>query len=197
MDLHRIKNRLKQEHTLQGDEWKGAVLFLCDEKFVYLIRRSEEMPTHGGQMAFVGGHKKLDELDAWETVQREFEEETSHSRTIIEFLGFLPVVWTARFQPIVPVVAKLLIPAQDFLYSAKSNGEWVDIMSHPWEKLKDELSWNFAWRVGHSKSAVMFHTLKTRSYQSPHGNERAHLLWGATAGMIWELLRIYNQEKEK
>jgi 8-oxo-dGTP pyrophosphatase MutT (NUDIX family) len=62
MDFHRIKNILSQ-HTPSDSEWKGAVLFLFNEEFVFLIKRAEGMPTHGGQIAFVGGHKKSHE---WE-----------------------------------------------------------------------------------------------------------------------------------
>ena len=74
MDFHRIKNVLPQL-TPSTIEWKGAVLFLCNEDHVFLIKRAEAMPTHGGQIAFVGGHKKPDETDAWVVAQREFEEE--------------------------------------------------------------------------------------------------------------------------
>ncbi|HXH75558.1 MAG TPA: NUDIX domain-containing protein [Bacteriovoracaceae bacterium] len=191
MDFHRIKNVLQSQHTLLSHEWKGAVLFLCDDKNVYLIKRSEEMPTHGGQMAFLGGHKHINEISPWEVAQREFEEETSSSRTILEFLGYLPVVMTARLQPIIPVMARLTIPAEQFLNEAKSNGEWVDIVAYPWERLLIANHWEFAWRNGHTRSPVMFHTIKAKTFESPNGHEHPHLLWGATAGMIWDFLRLY------
>jgi 8-oxo-dGTP pyrophosphatase MutT (NUDIX family) len=75
MDFHRIKQIVQKEHTLQADEWKGAVLFLCNEEHVFFIKRSEGMPTHGGQIAFIGGHKKNSEFDPWHVIQREFEED--------------------------------------------------------------------------------------------------------------------------
>lgn len=67
------------------------MLFLCNEEHVFFIKRSEKMPTHGGQIAFVGGHKKTGETNPWEVAQREYEEETSQHRSTIEFLGYLPV----------------------------------------------------------------------------------------------------------
>src|SRR5690606_6898607 len=103
MDFHRIKKILIQ-HTSNSEEWKGAVLFLCNEDHVFLIKRAEDMPTHGGQIAFVGGHKTANETDPWQVAQREFEEETNHSRNCIEYLGCLPIVLTAKMQPIVPVM---------------------------------------------------------------------------------------------
>lgn len=193
MDFHRIKNVLFQ-HTLKDSEWKGAVLFLCNEEHVFLIKRSENMPTHGGQIAFVGGHKKESEIDPWIVAQREFEEETGHERNCIEYLGCLPVVMTARMQPIIPVLAKLTMPTAKFLEEVKSNGEWDDILAYPWTELIQEQNWEYAWRHGNSSSAVMFHPIKSGSYLPLEFNHKPHLLWGATAGMIWSFLRLYFDE---
>lgn len=171
-------------------EWKGAVVFLCNEEHVFLIKRSDLMPTHGGQMAFFGGHKAPLETDPWEVAQREYEEETGLSRSSLEFMGYLPVVLTARGQAIVPVVARTDADSLTVIQEAKSNGEWTDVIAYPWEKLMKEEAWNFAWRYGYSKSPVFFHTIEPKSYLSLN-DQSAHLLWGATAGMIWDFLRLY------
>jgi 8-oxo-dGTP pyrophosphatase MutT (NUDIX family) len=191
MDFHRIKNVLQCEHTLPGHEWKGAVLFLCNKEYVFLIKRAEHMPTHGGQIAFVGGHKKIHEVNPWIVAQREYEEETSLPAQKLNFLGFLPVVMTARLQPIIPVVAELTMLTEDFVAQAKSNGEWVDIIAYPWGELVEEGRWDFGWRKGYTNLPVMFHTIRSGAYLSPSGNERPQLLWGATASMIWDFLRLY------
>lgn len=189
MDFHRIKVVLAQ-HTSDLSEWKGAVLFLCNHEHVFLIKRSETMPTHGGQIAFVGGHKKPNE-SPWEVAQREFEEETSLGRNCIEYLGTLPMTMTARNQPIIPVFAKLTIPTARFFDEVKSNGEWDDVLAYSWEDLLKEECWNFAWRHGTTKAPVMFHTIKSGTYLPLDKNSKSHLLWGATAGMIWTFLRLY------
>jgi 8-oxo-dGTP pyrophosphatase MutT (NUDIX family) len=194
MDLHRIKNILLQEHTLNDSEWKGAVLFLCNKESVFLIKRSEKMPTHGGQIAFVGGHKKVGEKDPWIVAQREFEEETNHSASILNFLGFLPVTMTARMQPIVPVVAELNLTTMDFLKDVKSNGEWDDIIAYPWAELTQEEKWEFAWRNGFGRSAVMFHPISPGTYIAAEPPIKPYLLWGATAGMIWDFLHLYFED---
>ena len=149
------------------------------------------MPTHGGQIAFIGGHKKEQEFNPWLVAQREFEEETSLSKTIIEFMGFLPVVMTARLQPIVPVMAELHITTDQFLTDARSNGEWDDIIAYSWSELGMEHKWEYAWRNGYTRTPVMFHTIQASCYLSPMGNQHPHLLWGATAAMIWDFLRLY------
>ncbi len=191
MDFHRIKKVVTTEHTLRDDEWKGAVLFLCDERDVYFIKRSDKMPTHGGQVAFVGGHKTAADRDPWDAARREFEEETSISREVLEFVGYLPVVLTARLQPIIPVVAKLTVSKEEFLGSVVSNGEWVDLMAYPWSELAQEQNWEFAWRNGYGRSPVLFHTLKNGKFEALTADHHAHLLWGATASMVWDFLHLY------
>lgn len=149
------------------------------------------MPTHGGQMGFFGGHKKESETDPWLTAQREFEEETSIDRSSLEFIGYLPVVMTSRQQPIVPVFSKLLITTQEFIKNIKSNGEWDDIVAYPWSELMKEDNWEYAWRNGYSKAPMMFHPMQRTSFLSQTLQFETHLLWGATAGMVWDLLRLY------
>jgi 8-oxo-dGTP pyrophosphatase MutT (NUDIX family) len=185
MDLHRIKNLLQNEHTLSPDKWKGAVVFLCDEDKVIFIKRSEEMPTHSGQVAFIGGHKLSHEHDPWISAQREFTEETSLDSTLIEFMGYLPVIMTSRLQAIVPVMARLTISAEDFLSRAKSNGEWVEMIAYSWEELCREKDWHYAWRNGYTRSPVLFRPMRPSN----------HLLWGATASVVWDLLRRYYSEE--
>lgn len=195
MDFHRIKSILEQQHNLPHDGWKGAVLFLANEEHVIFIKRSEKMPTHGGQMAFVGGHKHASETDPWITVQREYNEETGLATTDLEFLGYLPAILTARLQPIIPVMARLTMPIDQFLQEVRSNGEWDDIVVYPWRELSKEENWNFAWRHGHVRGPIHFHTIKPDSYLP--ACPRSHLLWGATASMVWDFLRLYFKQHNK
>lgn len=185
MDLHRIKNLLQNEHTLPADKWKGAVVFLCSEDKVIFIKRSETMPTHSGQVAFIGGHKLSHEHDPWISAQREFCEETSLDSTLIEFMGYLPVIMTARLQAIVPVMAKLTIPVEEFMERATSNGEWDAMIAYDWSELCREKDWHYAWRNGYTRSPVLFRPLRPSTY----------LLWGATAAIVWDVLRRYFSEE--
>ena len=142
-------------------------------------------------MAFVGGHRHSDEQDPWEVAQREFEEETSITRTALEFLGYLPIVMTARMQPIVPVMCSLTISTEQFFREVKSNGEWVDIVAYPWKELMKEENWEFAWRNGYAKFPVLFHPMRRGSFVPNSQDFHTHLLWGATASMVWDFLRLY------
>lgn len=195
MEKFLISSILSQ-HTPDSIEWKGAVLFLCNETEVVLIKRSESMPTHSGQLAFVGGHRRAEENNPWEVALREFEEETHLEKKYVEILGYLPIVMTARLQPIVPVVGFLKLEMNQFINQAKTNGEWEDLIVYPWDKLIQESNWEYAWRHGYSKSAVMFHPIRSGTYRPVENNVKPHLLWGATAQMIWSFLQLYYQ-KEK
>lgn len=149
------------------------------------------MPTHSGQIAFVGGHRHAHETSPWNVACREFQEETGYSPDQLEFMGYLPVVLTARMQPIVPVVAKLKLSALDYLASIKSNGEWDVAFAYKWSDLMSEDKWEYAWRNSSQKSPVLFHHISSGQYLSSGPNQDSYLLWGATASMIWSFLRLY------
>lgn len=165
--------------------WKGAVVFLCTKEKVFFIKRSENMPTHSGQVAFIGGHKLAHELDPWDSARREFSEETGLSHELLAFMGYLPVILTARMQAIVPVMAELKITEEDFIAKVKSNGEWDDMIPFSWKELQEEKDWQYAWRHGYTRSPVLFRALRPTP----------HLLWGATAAIVWDLLRRYHAKE--
>ena len=123
--------------------------------------------------------------------QREFEEETGLVRDEIEFLGYLPVVMTAQLQPIVPVLSFLKTSTDEFFERVKSNGEWVDVIAYPWSELIQEENWEFAWRNGFAKFPVLFHPIRKGTFKSLNQDYHTHLLWGATASMVWDFLRLY------
>lgn len=149
------------------------------------------MPSHAGQVAFFGGHRQDGEENPWIVAQREFEEETSLSRSVVEFLGYLPVVIIGKYQSIVPVVGELKISTEEFLSSAKSNGEWDEVFVYSWKELSIEENWEFAWKYTPNRSPIFFHTIRAANYLSQRSNEDSHILWGATASMIWSLLQRY------
>ncbi len=194
IDFAYLKKNLIQSHTFLNNLWEGSVLFLCDETHIYLIKRSITMPTHSGQLAFIGGYKKSGEISPWEVAIREFFEETSLPSTNIEFLGYLPIVFTARNVPIIPIFTKLKISRESFLRTAKSNGEWDLIIAYSWGDLFNENRWEFAWRHGRMMSPVLFHMLQQGNYYSTINDQEnkngSLLLWGATAQIVWSLLQL-------
>lgn len=142
-------------------------------------------------MAFVGGHKQDGENDPWMTAQREYEEETNHSRETIRYLGCLPIVVTSRQVPIVPVLTELLISTEKFLAEVKSNGEWDTVVAYSWDELLKEENWEYGIYDGYVKRPIMFHPIRTGHY-IPKENSETLMLWGATASIVWNLLKKYS-----
>lgn len=150
------------------------------------------MPTHAGQMGFFAGHKKPEETHPYQTVCREFQEESGMDPAVMTCEGLLPPIFTQRGQAIVPVVARLSLPMESFLEQARSNGEWTDLLAVPWSWLTDEANWDWGWRRGSSNQKILMAALSPRSYLHQRGaQEETFLLWGATARMVWDYLALY------
>jgi 8-oxo-dGTP pyrophosphatase MutT (NUDIX family) len=172
--------------------WSGASVLLRTDTHLILIKRSLTMPTHAGQMAFFGGHRKLTEIHPFEVAQREYTEESGLSADTIRCLGLLKPVNTARLQPIVPVVADLLIPLDEFMSTAVSNGEWSDLMAVPWSEINHPDRWSWGLFNGHKPHNVFMTPITAGRYLDQRNNNSVtHILWGAIARMVWDYLALY------
>lgn len=168
----------------------GVVCFLLINDNLVLIRRSDEMPTHRGQLGLIGGHKKSDE-SILEGALREFYEELS-LKTTPEFFGFLPPVQTTLKNSIIPVVCKLSLHISHFLEVAKSNGEWVELFIVPLKEFYEKENWGYG--LGHNSDQndskpIFFFPIKAYTYQSYlNKNDEYQTLWGATAQMVLDFV---------
>ena len=174
-------------------DWAGAVVFLFVRDFLLLIKRSEDMPSHRGQIAFVGGHKALGETPI-QTAMREFEEETGFDSSVLELIGVLEPVRTASKSSIIPCVYYVDSDPELFIKSIKSNGEWSEAMLVPFKDLWDYERWTFAKSLrGDDKNLILFYPIMRNSYISTSGEAgKDHLLWGATAKMIWNFFKFHD-----
>jgi 8-oxo-dGTP pyrophosphatase MutT (NUDIX family) len=186
---------LNADPTFDKIEWKGAVLFLITEEYVFLIKRSELMPSHAGQLAFFGGNRKLDEHSPIEVALREFSEESSLALNHLKVLGTLPTVWTARGQSVVPVVAEWRQSVDEFFHYVKTNGEWDQCFAMPWKILFDETRWDYSQRIVTQTNPILFFPFHSEECRTLSDVSESHLLWGATARMIWDFLRLYFNTK--
>ncbi len=158
-------------------------MLVVDGHFV-LIRRSYSMPTHKGQIGFIGGHRQADELNPYDTAKREFFEESGFNRDKLSFLGLVEPVYTVRMKLIIPVVAEFNGTIKEFIKNIESNGEWENLVLVPIEHLENSKMWT----KGMSRdrhAAVFFHPLLTSIctyYRKP--KKVAYVLWGASAKMI-------------
>lgn len=175
-------------------EWSGAVVFLFVKDHVLLIKRSETMPSHRGQIAFVGGHKQVNETPE-ETARREFEEETGLDGGLIDIKGILDLVKTSTRSNICPVVCEIDRSPEEFIKSIKSNGEWSEALLFPFSELKKRERWTFAKSImGINERTISFFPILKGSYLAHSGdNNKDHVLWGATAKMIWNFFKYYDE----
>lgn len=146
---------------------------------VLLTRRSHELPTHAGQVAFPGG--KIDDIDAGPVAAalRETEEETGIGREHVEIVGFLDVYQTGTGFRVQPVVA-ILDPGFE---ARPEPGEVDEIFEVPLAFLMDP--------ANHQTHNREWRGVKRYYYAMPYGE---HYIWGATAGMLRNLYdRVYRE----
>lgn len=144
---------------------------------VILTVRSEHLRNHKGQISFPGGRRDDGDADAVDTALREAEEEIGLPRRQVEILGYLddyPTMTRYRVTPVVGVIRDL--PALRI-----DAAEVAETFEVPLSLLLDPASYE--------QKHLFRGALKLPFYEVNYGNYR---IWGATAGMLWDLCRKVN-----
>lgn len=176
--------------------WTGAMMLIEVDSSLLFIKRSESMPSHKGQVAFVGGYRKQGEQTPFETLEREFKEEMGIGFEG-EWLGLLPPVFTSGGNLTIPVWCRWKEDESSLFQQIQSNGEWVDAFTVSLVKLSEPSHWSFGMYSGQRNRRLFFRSLMGEEYTSLNKkNERAHLLWGATGRVVYDFFKILNQIKE-
>lgn len=139
---------------------------------VLLTQRTEDMPSHAGQIAFPGGRKQAEDADAKDTALRETEEEVGISRTFVEVVGEVDHYRTGTGYEIAPVVG---IVTPGFTIHADPR-EVADVFEVPLSHFLDAQNHRIDSRVWQGR--------ERRYYAMPYGDR---YIWGATAGMLKNL----------
>lgn len=189
MSLKHQKIQLAKDFN--DNDWNGAVNVLTIENKIAMIVRSQDTPTHKGQIAFLGGHKEKSDLSPMDTAQREFLEETSIAPKLIDYEYYLPSVRTGGGKKIIPVTGKANISATEFLDQATSNGEWDQLLLIDLDYLKDVSNWQRV-KTTYSTGDLYFVPLLSSSYLSKFPASEVPILWGATAKMLYYFLKLDN-----
>lgn len=142
------------------------------ELHVLLTQRSDELPTHAGQIAFPGGKIDAEDAGPVECALRETHEETGVSPEFVEPAGFLDVYETGTGFRIVPVVG-LLRPGFDLV---PEPGEVTEIFDVPLA--------HFMEPANHFRHSRVWQGRTRQYYAMPYGER---YVWGATAGMLRNL----------
>ncbi|MFN8370150.1 MAG: NUDIX domain-containing protein [Bacteriovoracaceae bacterium] len=181
--------------------WRGAVLALLVEDSFFFIKRSLDVPTHKGQIAFIGGHRKESEQHPYDVCRREFEEECKISSLHLEFLGLVPLVFTSSQTPIVPVLSKLNMDLKTFKNQIESNGEWDIGFTVSRKNLASLDLWGSGLFVGQKREYLMYYKSLEKSdfsvVKSYTEVPENLLLWGATARMVWNFYKTIEMRTEK
>lgn len=139
---------------------------------VLLTQRTEDMPSHAGQIAFPGGRRQVEDIDATATALRETEEEVGLTRDFVDVVGSLDLYRTGTGYQITPIVG---IVTPGFTTRADPR-EVADVFEVPLDHFLDERNHRIDSRVWQGR--------ERRYYAMPYGER---YIWGATAGMLKNL----------
>ncbi len=149
---------------------------------VLLTIRTDNLPSHPGQIAFPGGKIDPGDADAPAAALREATEEIGLAAGDVDIIGRIPDYLTGSGYRISPVVA--LVPA-DYPYVINRN-EVREVFDVPLGLVMDlnnyqvgQTTWNGAMR---------------RFYEISHGDRR---IWGITAGILRVLAEQVYGTKER
>ena len=155
-----------------------AVLFI-DEVEILFIKRSENMPTHKGHIAFPGGKKEKNDASIIHTAVREATEELLIPDNLITPFGYIDSVDTVEYKfEVFPILCELENKPKNF-----NKNEVQKVLYASIDDLKIEKNWLYR---GMYPNDWIFHI----------DNE---ILWGATAKMIRSILNLkldFTQDSE-
>ena len=168
--IHRLKfNRFAGwKEPRDPEQYAAVAILIYKNKEILFIKRSENMPTHKGHIAFPGGKKEFDDLGIYSTAKREAYEELLIPKKTMDRIctvkGSLDAVDTVEYKfKVYPVVFSLYEKQLNF-----NKDEVQKIFYEPIEKLLDKNNWSF--RGSYDDDWI---------YMLDD-----EILWGATAKMV-------------
>ena len=163
------------------EKWRPAAVLVplvnrASGVTVLLTQRTEDMPSHAGQIAFPGGRPQAGDADAVATALRETEEEVGLARQFVEVIGTVDHYRTGTGYEITPVVG-IVTPG----FTTRTDPrEVADVFEVPLAHFLDEKNHRLDSRVTPQGS-------RRRFYAMPYGER---YIWGATAGMLDRLASV-------
>ncbi len=144
-----------------------------EEPFILLTKRTDDMPTHAGQVCFPGGRFHQEDASFTATALREFEEETGIARSSVEVAGYLDPFETANSGFLILPVVGFLPPDYKLSFNAR---EVADVFEAPLSFLMDS----------NNRGRMVLERAGTRR-EFVTIEFRGHTIWGATASMLFNL----------
>lgn len=166
-------------------------MVFVENKLIF-IKRSDTMPSHKGQVGFMGGHKIDGEKDPIDTAMRELKEESGFDADLFKVHGMIEPVFTSNRKLVVPVVSEFRKDTSHFLDNVCANDEWDHLMLCSFDHLANESNWQVAKVVQNGHRYVAFSYLNNPTNKiHPHAGEIEFLLWGASAKMVWNFFKCH------
>ena len=139
---------------------------------IILTIRSNDLPSHAGQISFPGGKVEIEDKSPVDTAYREAYEEIGLSKDHIEKLGYLEVATTGTNFMILPVVAQIALN-----FSPQINrSEVQDIINLPLEFIENKKNLRFIEKE--------FNGIRKSFYLYEY---KEYSIWGATARILKSL----------
>ncbi len=161
---------------------EAAVLIaivLRDEPMLLLTERTQHLSTHSGQVAFPGGKRDPEDVDAAATALREAQEEVGLDPALAEVLGSLPPYVTGTGFVVTPVVALV----QPQVRYQPNPHEVADLFEVPLAFVLDP--------AHHQRHALQRPEGLREWFSMPYqAGDKQHYIWGATAGMLRNFYRF-------
>ena len=157
-------------HTPISNDYAAVSILIFEKKEILYIKRSDEMPTHKGQIAFPGGKREQEDENIVSTAVRESLEELLLSEAAINPYGYLDSIDTVEYKfDVYPVVCQLFEKPKSFNVSEVQEIFFVEI-----KNLSNQNHWSYR-------------GLYPDDWIFTIGKE---ILWGATAKITRRLLNL-------
>lgn len=174
-----LERRLSVEVSSQGLK-ESAVLVAVEadpsgdlqKSRLVLTRRTNDMPTHQGQVAFAGGKVSAGDVDLWHTAIREAEEEVGLDPSAVHRVMRLDDLVTVTGYHMATMLA--VIPPGTKLVA--NEREVTRIFHLPIEILVDAGQWQEETKTWQGMSMAL-----------PFLRHDDEYIWGATAYVLWTL----------
>lgn len=142
-----------------------------------LTRRAEHLRSHQGQISFPGGGRDPGDTSAADNALREAHEEIGLNRACVEILGYLDDYPTITRYRVTPVVG--LVRGQTEFRGDPA--EVAEIFEVPMELVLDPRAYQRKMLTREGLTVPFFEL-----------NHEGYRIWGATAGMLWNLCEKVN-----
>ena len=174
-DVLRRALRVQRAAARQGFDWPAGLQVL-------LTRRSESLRSHKGQISFPGGRREDSDATAADAAKREAEEETGIPPSAVEVIGYLDDYPTITRYLVTPVVGMV----EDLAEVKPCAREVAEIFEVPLEFVLDPASFE--------RKVLTREGINVPFFELNYG---AYRIWGAIAGMLWNLSQKLARHEEE